>query len=421
MKKVLVCLLIILLAGVVMAGCSLPTYVHPDDAPAAADAVPLAVSTAPETDTAAENTSAGDESLPQEAPPPEQRVTLMAVGDIMVHQAQLEAAWDPTSQTYQFDPFFARVKPILQSADLVVGNLETTLAGKDLRFTGYPQFNSPESLASALKAAGFTALTTANNHSLDRREAGVLRTLQHLDQSGLAHTGTFRTPEERNLPLILEKNGIRLGLIAYTYGTNGIPLPKGKPYLVNLIQPETIQQDIATARAMGVDLVAVSLHFGAEYQRLPNQAQRTLVDQCFSYGADLILGHHPHVLQPYEWRTLTDEAGRTRKGLVIYSLGNFISAQRGDYKDVGGILSVTLLKRGDEPAVLEEASLIPTYVHYNRSKGKRQYVIYPLAETLDPASGQDPQISTEVYKKMERLYKEITIHTTQYLSEKKPG
>ncbi|WP_241236350.1 CapA family protein [Brevibacillus marinus] len=435
MKKRCVRFLLALLTALALAGCASGSDARPADSrqrSAQAEALPLAAEASPETGGSAQAPLAG-ESEPQvpngpgenrqelPLPPPERRVTLMAVGDIMGHQEQLEAAWDPVNQTYQFAPSFAKVKPILQSADWVVGNLETTLAGADLRYTGYPQFNTPHTLAFALKEAGFTAVTTANNHSLDRREAGVLRTLDHLDQAGLAHTGTFRSAEERSVPLILEKDGIRLGLLAYTYGTNGIPLPKDKPYLVNLIEPETIKQDIATARSLGADLVAVALHFGAEYQRLPNQEQRKLVDLCFQYGADLILGHHPHVLQPYEWRTLTDETGGTRNGLVIYSLGNFISAQRGDFKDVGGILAVTVVKRGEEPAVLEEASFIPTYVHYYRSQGKRNYVIYPLAETLAAGGQQDPLISEAVYRKMERLYKEITIHTSQYLAKQKTG
>lgn len=420
---------LVLFTAVMLAGCGLASDDrHRASRSPAEEALPLQGEESPEQSESVQETPAAEGNRPvaggeganpatDSLLPVARRLTLMAVGDIMVHQEQLAAAWDQASQTYQFAPSFAKVKPILRTADWVVGNLETTLAGADLQYTGYPQFNTPQSLATTLKEAGFTALTTANNHSLDRREIGVLRTLDHLDQAGLAHTGTFRSAAERGVPLILEKEGIRLALLAYTYGTNGIPLPKDKPYLVNLIDPETIKQDIATARARGVDLVAVSLHFGAEYQRLPNQEQRTLVDLCFSYGADLILGHHPHVLQPYEWRTITDEAGRTRNGLVMYSLGNFISAQRGDYKDVGGILAVTLVKRGEEPAVLEEASLLPTYVHAYRSQGKRNYVIYPLAETL-AASGdeRDPLISEEIYRKMEKLYQEISVHTTQYLA-----
>jgi poly-gamma-glutamate capsule biosynthesis protein CapA/YwtB (metallophosphatase superfamily) len=367
------------------------------------------------------------QSAPQPQPQPlapvplERKVTLMAVGDIMVHQEQLEAAWDVQRKTYDFSPFFAKVSPILQQGDIVIGNLETTLSGSDLRFTGYPQFNSPESLAAVLKQTGFTVLTTANNHSLDRREQGVLRTIAHLDQAGLAHTGTFRSEKERNQPLILEKNGIRLAVLAYSYGTNGIPIPKGKPYLVNLIQPDLIKADIARAKAIGADLVAVGLHFGAEYQRTPNQTQKKIADFAIQAGADLVIGHHPHVVQPYEWRTVTQPDGSKRTGFVAYSLGNFISAQRHEYKDVGGILKLTIHKRADGKTVLESPEFIPTYVHYYRKTGKRHYVIYPLPQILQAKAKADPLLNADMYRYLQRIYKEITVHVTSIISQKKTG
>lgn len=359
-------------------------------------------------------------TAPTPAPPAEQRVTLMAVGDIMVHQEQLEAAWDGKRKTYDFAPFFAKVTPLFREADWVVGNLETTLSGSAARYTGYPQFNTPESLAFTLKQTGFTAVTTANNHSLDRREAGVLRTIEHLERAGLAHTGTFRSAAERNEPLLLKKDNITLAVLAYTYGTNGIPIPKGKPYLVNLIQPALIKQDIARARALGADFVAVALHFGAEYQRKPNDSQRSIADTCLRYGADIILGAHPHVVQPMEWRTVTLENGKQHTGLIAYSLGNFISAQRRDYKDVGAILTLTLAKKSTGETKLEAAEMIPTYVHYYRTKGKRQYVIYPLPHTLQAAKQvKDPVLSKDLLAYMSRLYKEISVHVMSLTAKKK--
>ncbi len=362
----------------------------------------------------------GAEVTPPE--PVEQRVTLMAVGDIMVHQEQLDAAWNDKSKSYDFYPFFQKVEPLLKQADLVVGNLETTLSGKEAKFTGYPMFNSPESLATTLKQVGFTAVTTANNHSMDRREAGVLKTIEHVEQAGLLHTGTFRSAEERDMPLMLEKNGIKLGIAAYSYGTNGIPVPEGKPYLINLIDQNLIRKDIAAAKTMGADLVAVALHFGVEYQRQPNDQQRKIVDQVFDAGADLIIGHHPHVVQPYEWRELPQADGSIRKGLVIYSLGNFVSAQRGDYKDVGAILKVVIKKGENGNAVLEEADVIPTYVLLTRPGGKRHYVIYPLAETLQAyKEKKEPQLTEANYQFMEKLLKEMTVFVAKPLAQKKTG
>lgn len=354
---------------------------------------------------------------------PEQRVTLMAVGDIMVHDQQLEAAWNPQANSYDFSPSFVHVKPLFQEADWVIGNLETTLAGREARYSGYPMFNSPESLGRTLKEVGFTAVSTANNHSLDRKEQGVLKTIAHLDEAGILHTGTFRSEEERNEPLLLQKGEITLALLSYTYGTNGIPIPAGKPYLVNLIDPALIRRDIARAREKGADLVAVALHFGDEYQRLPNEMQKKTAELCLTYGADLILGAHPHVVQPYEWKTVTLEDGREHTGLIAYSLGNFISAQRWDYKDVGAILKLTLYKGGKGETQIESAELIPTYVYFYRANGKRNYVIYPVPQTLETwqQGEKDPYLSKEAIRYMQQLAEEIPVHVSQPLPGEKAG
>lgn len=417
-------------------GCA-PSTGTPHPPAAVAPSVPTSAAT-PAASPVTSDTEAGREPPPAEGGPlpsaeragghepppsrfPEQRITLMAVGDIMVHDEQLEAARLPDGSNYDFAPFFNQVAPIFQEADWLIGNLETTLAGAELKYTGYPMFNSPDSLADTLKQLGFTALTTANNHSLDRREAGVLRTIEALDRAGIQHTGTFRDEASRNQPLLLTKDGFTLALIAYTYGTNGIPIPKGKPYLVNLIDPALIKADIARAREAGVDLVAVALHFGNEYQRQPSAAQREIAGLCIQYGADLVLGAHPHVVQPYEWKTVTLESGMSHNGLIAYSLGNFISAQRRDYKDVGVILKLTLHKGENGEASLEEAEWIPTYVHYYRKNGKRQYVIYPVSLTLAAVQqGQkDPALTKEVLNTLHRLEKEMKLHLDSLQKQEK--
>lgn len=361
--------------------------------------------------------------VPAKAPSrfPETRVSVMAVGDIMVHDQQLEGAWNPTEQSYDFMPSFAHVQPLFAEADWVIGNLETTLTGREARYTGYPMFNTPESLAQTLKDVGFTAVSTANNHSLDRKEAGVLKTIEHLDQVGLLHTGTFRNPQERDEPLLLSKDGLTLALLSYTYGTNGIPIPAGKPYLVNLIDHELMKKDIARAREKGADLVAVALHFGDEYKRLPNTFQKRTAEQALQYGADLILGAHPHVVQPYEWKSVKLEDGQEHTGLIAYSLGNFISAQRWDYKDVGAILKLTLHKGESGEATIESAEMIPTYVYFSRKNGKRSYVIYPVPQTLERLkNGQkDVNISKEAIQYMNRLQQDIPVHVSQEVVPKK--
>lgn len=352
---------------------------------------------------------------------PEQRISLLAVGDIMMHQEQLDAVWDPATKSYDFKRFFPHVTPMLQEADWVIGNLETTMSGSKAKYSGYPMFNSPESLAHTLKEIGFTAVSTANNHSLDRKEQGVLQTIRYLDEAGLKHTGTFASPEERNEPLLLTKDGFTLALLSYTYGTNGIAIPAGKSYLVNLISPELMKKDIARAREKGADLVAVSLHFGNEYQRTPSPEQIKAAELCLTYGADLILGAHPHVVQPYEWKTVTLEDGREHKGLIAYSLGNFISAQRWDYKDVGAILKLTLYKNESGIASIESAEMIPTYVHFYRKNNKRNYVIYPVSDTLEKLKQgvNYPTLTKQAIQYMTQLEKEMPVHVNKVVTKKK--
>ncbi|WP_309479122.1 CapA family protein [Brevibacillus agri] len=378
----------------------------------------------PPQDEPAADTEANPPAPPPEQAPsrfPEQRISLLAVGDIMVHQEQMDAVWNPATKTYDFNKFFPYVTPLFQEADWVIGNLETTMSGSQARYSGYPMFNSPESLAQTLKEVGFTAVTTANNHSMDRKEQGVLQTIKYLDQAGILHTGTFASVEERNEPLLLTKDGFTLALLSYTYGTNGIPVPPKKPYLVNLIAPELMKQDIARAKEKGADLVAVALHFGVEYQRLPNAEQIRTAELCLTYGADLILGAHPHVVQPYEWKTVTREDGTEHTGLIAYSLGNFVSAQRWDYKDVGAILKLTLHKDESGKASIEQAELLPTYVHFFRKNNKRNYVIYPVNETLAGLMRGEkyPTLTKEAIQYMTRLQKEMPVHVNTAVSGKK--
>ncbi|MGG0937761.1 CapA family protein [Brevibacillus centrosporus] len=418
---------VILAIGCVsMTGCVPPVanQERPSTTPAETAAPTLPVTPSEEQTAQTEKPEEPPATTPVEEPTsrfPEQRLTVMAVGDIMMHQEQLDASWNPGKKEYDFHSFFTNVVPLFREADWVIGNLETTMSGREAGYSGYPMFNSPAELATTLKDVGFTAVSTANNHSLDRKEPGVLKTIQHLDQAGILHTGTFASPAERDEPLLLKKDGFTLALLSYTYGTNGIPIPAGKPYLINLIDPAQIKKDIARAREKGADLVAVALHFGVEYQRLPNEAQKKTAELCIQYGADLILGAHPHVVQPYEWKTVTLEDGREHKGLIAYSLGNFISAQRWDYKDVGAILRMTLHKSETGVASIESAEMIPTYVHFFRKAGKRNYVIYPVPQTLAMLEKGEkyPTLTKDAIAYMQRLDQEMAVHVSTVVSKKK--
>jgi poly-gamma-glutamate synthesis protein (capsule biosynthesis protein) len=356
---------------------------------------------------------------PEPAPPAEPEpytleADLVAVGDIMMHSPQLTGAYDPETRSYSFAAYFPEVKHLLQG-DWVFANLETPIAGEDLNgFSGYPMFNAPEALADAIREAGFNVVSTANNHTMDRREQGVLRTLENVRSRGIATVGTHMSAEEAEQVLIMEKNGIRMAFLAYTYGTNGIPVPEDKPYLVNLIDEERIVADIAKASQAGADVVTVSMHFGNEYQRQPSEEQKRLARRLIEAGADIVLGSHPHVVQPYEWVETSGADGTPRKGLVMYSLGNFISNQGPDqgtakYTDVGVIFRVQVRKHMPEGVVeIGEVTAEPTWVHKYREGGRRQYRVLPIASVLKEQN--DAILTDQHYRMLEDYLTEMTAH-----------
>ncbi|NJK38415.1 MAG: CapA family protein [Oscillatoriales cyanobacterium RM2_1_1] len=349
-----------------------------------------------------------------EVPPPEPQpysteATLLAVGDIMMHGSQIKSGYNSQIKTYNYDNFFTEVQPILHRGNWVIGNLETTLAGPEAKYTGYPRFNAPAPLADAIKTAGFNILTTANNHSLDRGEKGVLKTLENLRSRGLKPVGTAASLTEAQNILRVEKNQIDMAILAYTYGTNGIPIPQGKDYLVAVIDEAKIIQDIQTARASGADIVTVALHFGSEYQRQPNTQQKTLVKNLVNAGADIILGSHPHVVQPYEIFEQTNTDGTQRKAVAIYSMGNFISNQREKYRDLGVIFKVRLRKNFPEETIeISEVKGIPTWVHRYTAQGRYQFRILPVEAVI--GKRDDALLSSQTYDRLETYLDQMNRH-----------
>ena len=344
---------------------------------------------------------------------------LIAVGDIMMHSTQTISGYDAKKQTYNFDSFFAPVKSILSKGDWVTGNLETPLAGEDAGgYTGYPLFNAPAQLLDAAKKAGFNILTTANNHALDRGETGVIRTIANIRDRKIASTGTATSTAEASRTLISTKNNISLAMLAYTYGTNGIPIPKGKDYLVALIDEKKIVKDIAQARKKGADIIAISLHFGDEYQRQPNTQQKQLVENLLKAGADIILGSHPHVVQPYKIFKFPGKNGKTRKAVAIYSMGNFISGQTKDYTDLGVILQVNIRKRFPEKtAEITSIKTIPTWVHRYTQNNKTNYRVLPLETTV--SQKKDALLATSQYPVLKAYLQEMNNHLNSLNSAQK--
>jgi poly-gamma-glutamate synthesis protein (capsule biosynthesis protein) len=252
-----------------------------------------------------------------------------------------------------------------------VGNFETVMAGEKARYAGYPMFNTPDALAAALKDAGVDAVTLATNHIFDRREAGAERTMRVLDEAGILHTG-LRSGGAGYEPLVTEYAGLKLAFLNYSYGSN-TPAPKvlSPDIRLNVISSDAISEGLRAARAVSPDIVIACFHWGNEYQFAPTKASRKTAEQCLENGADMIVGTHPHVLQPIEiFKT------GARSSPIAWSLGNFVSYQRTQPRERSVILAVDV-EKNDGPAEFKRISVAPVWVSSRRVGGKRLFeVVY---------------------------------------------
>ena len=309
------------------------------------------------------------EEVVEELPLAPDTITLLFAGDIMQHLPQINAA--KTENGYNYDNCFTHVKQDIQSVDLAIANLETTLAGPPYR--GYPQFSSPDEIAVAVKKAGFAVLLTANNHTMDRYGKGLVRTLDVLDSLEIPHLGSYRTEEERESqhPLFVTIKELKLALLNYTYGTNGIPFRS--PHVVNLIDTTTIKKDILIAKKNHSDAIIVCIHWGDEYVTTPNKSQTNLADWLLSQGVDHIIGSHPHVVQPIKY---IENPEKNTQHIVAYSLGNYISNMSKEGTDGGLMVKLKMYKENEK--LNTEASYSLVWVARPRLTGEKKYTILPI-------------------------------------------
>lgn len=330
-------------------------------------------------------------------------VKLAVVGDIMVHDYQYNEAYDPTTGEYDFMHNFQDAKKYFAGNDLVIGNLELTFGGPDRPYASFPCFNTPDSFLDAVKDAGFTLLTTANNHSMDTGKAGLIRTLDKLDAYGIEHFGTYRSQEERDKIFYKDVNGIRFAFLSYTYGTNGIPVPDS--YLVNLIEEDTMVPDIREARK-NADVVVVMPHMGNEYESYPRDIFVDWADMMFEAGADIVLASHPHVLQKMEYRKV-DHGNGVHDGFLIYSLGNFISSQTTPPRNASIILHLTVEQVGDEAPNVTEVSFVPIWTQFRNASDENDFVVRSVYERLSLSQAEkDAQIRKKDQKRLEEIHQE---------------
>lgn len=271
-------------------------------------------------------------------------VELLFAGDAMQHQKQLDVALSAGhNKTYDYSDCFRLIADEIKAADYAVCNLEVPLGGGPT-YSGFPNFSAPDSYAKALRDAGFDMMLTANNHCLDRGDKAARRTLQALDRMEIDHIGTYADASERSqsVPFIKDINGIKFGFLNYTYGTNGIEPTDGVE--VSLIEPERIEEEIKITREAGAEILVVTMHWGVEYALRENDTQRRLADLLVDLGADMIIGGHPHVIQPMEIRRNEKE---DKDVLVVYSLGNLIS-NMGAPDTSGGALVRAVVTRDED-------------------------------------------------------------------------
>lgn len=319
------------------------------------------------------------------------RLSLLFAGDIMGHDSQIASAYDTNTKKYDYTSCYQFVKPYLEAADIAIGNLELTLAGPP--YKGYPTFSSPDELAITLREVGFDVLVTANNHSCDKGKLGIERTIEMLDSFSIKHTGTFLDEASRlnEYPLLLEKKGFKLALLNYTYGTNGIAVPK--PTLVNRMDTIQMILDIAQAKEASPDFIIAFVHWGSEYQSQANAYQKKVTDFLFKKGVQLVIGAHPHVLQPMNFY-------QEKQQLVVYSLGNFVSGQRDRYKNGGAMVRVELVKIRLDSIInnssIHSVNYVLQYIHRDAS---RDYYILPVPSFEKDTTGfiQD-ELSRQAFK-----------------------
>ncbi len=331
---------------------------------------------------------------PQTAP--NDTLTLFFIGDIMQHEPQIRGAWDNARSTYDYMPCFRHIAPYWAQADLVIGNLETTLSHTG--FSGYPQFCAPWQLARDIRRSGVDILTTTNNHSCDKHAAGIRRTIHYLDSLGIPHTGTFTDTASwlRETPLYLRHGSFKIALLSYTYGTNGVPPGKGQ--VVSMIDTFHIARHIAKARLDTATNIIVCMHWGIEYDTRQNAEHKRLAAVLHRQGADIVIGSHPHVVQPLEYHL---EKGDTT-GITVYSLGNFVSNQSKRHTNGGIALHLTLTRTPHRTRY--RMRYLNNYVHRPvESDGIRRYYVIPEPDAPRLLGSQDSLLYRQFFEDTDHI------------------
>lgn len=332
------------------------------------------------------------------------KVNLLATGDIMFHSPQFRSAYNFDTGTYDFSPSFKYVKNYVDKADISIANFETVTAGGDREFSGFPRFNTPEESLKAISESGFDILSTANNHTLDQGKTGLINTIETIEKNNMKNIGTYIGRE--NPILVEEVNDIKLGFLSYTYGFNGLDSELTEDelsYMVNKIDEEKIKNDIEDAKRLELDTIVIYVHWGNEYQTEANEYQTQLAREMLNWGADIILGSHPHVIQESEMINID---GKDK--FIIYSMGNFLSNQRestmgNKYTEDGVMVNIEITKDEiSKETNISKVEHIPTWVYRYSEDEKLKYEILPVLDVLDGEI--DIEVPDDIKIRMQESY-----------------
>lgn len=353
------------------------------------------------------NTEIGEDKNNEEQPV---TFTLTALGDTLCHNTQYWDAYNSETKEYDFSYVYEDIKYYTKVSDITVGSLETTFAGEDKGYSNYPTFNSPDSLATALKKIGVDVISLAGNHALDYGYSGICRTIEVLDNADISHLGTYKTAEDQEKLLIKNVKGVKIAFINYTYGTNGISVPSGKEFCVNLIDKNLIKKQIDQAKSEGADMIVACMHWGTEYKTSANSEQKELADYLFKNGVDIILGNHPHVLEPMEKKTITLDDGTTKDVFVVYALGNFTADQKDEITRDSAILNLNITKNVDGKISINKVDYVPIYMYKNSNAKSHKFKILDIEKSIAKyESGDTSSISPTVYTNLKTQLEKIKI------------
>ncbi len=340
------------------------------------------------------------------------RATIRMAGDVIVDWEMLQDSYNAVMDTYDFSPYLSLIGSTLSSADYTMINIEASLKRGKYGYSGYPQFTTPPAILQVLKEAGCDMITMCNNHMLDGYCDGIVESVGLIERAGMDHIGGFVDEEASNMPEIYEINGIRVGFVTYTQTTNSMEThcDDRYKYMVKYIKKAKFADDIARTRAAGAEVIVAVTHWGEEYERTPEATTANYAKELVAAGADVIIGGHPHMVQPAEYITATDASGRTRTALCVYSLGNFLSQHEARYTDSGIVFEFTIQENTDGSFSIVQPGYVPVYawkwpvtdyegnpVKSAREERKKKYPVYeirvlPIAPYMEtPPEGMDEE------------------------------